>query len=97
MEIVAIVNVLALGWVKIILKLPEIGLAKLGLVLGGEALLDRVVEALLVLVVYCRAGCSRERFAVQVLTRNLRNIARVARHMLRLDVLCRPADPVLAL
>ena len=95
-EVVAIVDVFALGWVEVILQFPEVGLSELRLVLGGESLLNRVVEALLMLVVNCRSGGLREALSVEVLTCNLRNVTCVSGNVLSFNILCWAADPVLA-
>ena len=40
MEVVAIIDVFALGWVQVVLQFSEVILAELGLSLSGEALLN---------------------------------------------------------
>lgn len=64
MEVVAIVDIFAFGWVKIIFQLSEVGLAELSLALGGERVFDRVLETFFVLLVDSLRGCFGQALSV---------------------------------
>ena len=68
MEVVAIVDVFTLGWVKVIFQFSEVRLSELGLIFRSESLLNGVVEALLVLVINCSSGSLREALTIEILT-----------------------------
>lgn len=96
MEVVGVADVLQLGRVHLLLQLAEVALAELSHVFGGEGVLDRVREALVVLPVDRLGGRLREALSIQILTGHLGNVASVPRNVLGLEVAGGSSDPVLA-
>lgn len=93
-EIIGVGDVLALGWVEVVAELPEVSFSVLGSALGGEGLLDWVLEALVVLVVDGLPCGLSEALSEQVFTRNLGNVASISWYVLSFEITSGTSNPI---
>lgn len=94
MEIIGVVDIFHLGGIKLLLECPEVIFTEFSRALGGEGLLDGVLEAIFVLAIDGLAGRLGEALSVEVFAVNLRDVARVSWDMLSLDITIWTTDPI---
>ena len=92
MEVVAVVDVFALSWIKIIFQCPEVMLPVLRLALSGKLVL--VLRSFLIDGFSC---CLSQALSVDVLACNFRNISRVSWDVLGFDILGWSSNPIFSL
>ena len=95
-EIIRVVYVLGFCWISLIFQSTEVFLVELTVHLCCEGLFWRMLEPNLVVAINCLGRSFCETLSIQVLTLNLRNIARVSWNMLRLKLVSGTTDPSLS-
>jgi len=97
MEVVCIIDILGLSWVKLLLKCSEIIFAELRSVLGFECFPSWVLITSLVLVIDSLSGSLSETLTVEIFTCYLGDVAGITGDVLSLYVGSWSTDPVLTL
>ena len=97
MEIVAVVDVFALSWIKIVFQCPEVVLSVLLLVLSGKRVFHGMHDTFFVFLVDGLSCCFGQTLSVNVLACNLRNISCVSWDVLSFDILGWSSNPIFSL